>query len=386
MMRVALIKTGALGDVVRTTALLPGLRRLAPDLELTWVTAPGAVDLVRGHPDVARTALIDAPDDASWRHEHYDWVISLDDEPEMCCLASRLSASRRSGAYETELGERSYTADVEAWFGMGILRPVSQGGLDRANALKRLNDRTVADLLYETLGLPLPIGKTFIDVPDHLDDQARHWLSDAGLGDASPVIGMNTGAGGRWRFKSWGEDQTATLAQSLHDEHSAGVVILGGPAEERRNGNIVRAADRPGVIAGETDLGLLEFTALIGRCDLLITSDTLALHLAVARGVPVVSFFGPTSMAEIELYGRGEKVVTPLDCRCCYLRDCDAKPNCMQAIRVEDLRRAANRCLIAGRVNDTSPPNLPRPGPRALWSSEHQSVEPRLVAPTFAHG
>ncbi len=69
-MHVALIKTGALGDVVRTTALVPGLLRLDPEIQLTWVTAPGALDLVRYHPHVSRAVCINDPPSAAWRHRH----------------------------------------------------------------------------------------------------------------------------------------------------------------------------------------------------------------------------------------------------------------------------------------------------------------------------
>ena len=346
-MRVALIKTGALGDVVRTTALLPGLRRLAPALDLTWITAPGAADLVRNLPDVARTVAIDEPEDAPWRREPYDWVISLDDGPEECRLASRLSAGRLSGGYEASDGGRRYTEDVDAWFGMGILRPAALGGLDRANALKAVNEKTVATLLYECLGLPMPVGRTAVAPAAAQVAAARGVLAAAGLAGYSRLIGMNTGAGGRWRFKSWGEDQSGDLARRLHDDHGSAVLVLGGPAEADRNRRIVERAGRPGVVAGPTDLGLLEFTALIGQCKLLITSDSLALHLAVAQGLPVVSFFGPTSAAEIELYDFGAKVVTPLDCRCCYLKDCDVRPHCMQSIGVDDLYAAVRPWLGA---------------------------------------
>ena len=37
---ILILKTGALGDVVRTTALVPGLRSAHPDARITWVTAP----------------------------------------------------------------------------------------------------------------------------------------------------------------------------------------------------------------------------------------------------------------------------------------------------------------------------------------------------------
>ena len=341
-MHIALIKTGALGDVVRTTALLPGLARLhpGPALRLTWITAPGADQMVRGLPGVDEVALIDDAEDSPWRSARYDWVISLDDGLEECSLASRLRADRLSGGYLGPGGERLYTEDVEAWFGMGILRPASRGGLDTANALKKTNHRTVADLLYQCLGLPGPPGRTALPVGPAHRDRASAWLKQAGLAGASPLIGMNTGAGGRWRFKSWGQDQTAALARRAVDEFGAKVVVLGGEAERGRNEAIALEAGRPGVVAGPSGFDILEFTALIEATDLLVTSDSLALHLAVAVGRPVVSFFGPTSADEIEVYGLGSKVVTPLECRCCYLKDCDVRPHCMQSIDVDTLASA----------------------------------------------
>jgi heptosyltransferase II len=354
-MRVALIKTGALGDVVRTTALLPGLRRLDPGLDLTWITAPGALELVCRHPDVARAVVIDEPESAPWRHEHYDWLLSLDDDAEACRLASRLFAARLSGAYETPDGTRRYTDDVSPWFDMGILRPADQGGLDRANELKKLNTKTVATIYYESLGLPFPLSRPYIGLADEQFAHARRILAGLGLAESMPLVGLNTGAGARWRFKSWGEDQTADLARRLHDECSAGVLVLGGSAERERNARIVARAARPRVVAAPTDLELLTFAALIGLCRVLITSDSLALHLGAALGKPVIAFFGPTSGAEIDIYDRGEKVITPLECRCCYLKTCDIRPHCMQSIGVERLFEAAHRWLGESRLPENRP-------------------------------
>lgn len=347
-MHVALIKTGALGDVVRTTALVPGLLRLDPSLRLTWITAPGALDLVRHHPLVSRSVSIDDPPDAPWRLDRYDWIISLDDGLDECRLASTLAApgTRLSGGYEAPDGRRLYTPEVEPWFGMGILRPEEQGGLASANALKAQNTRTVATLLYKCLGLPLPVGHTSLTIPEADARSASEWLASAGLADRHPLVGLNTGAGGRWRFKSWGEDQSASLARRLLDgHHASAVIVLGGPAEQDRNARIIASAGHPSVIPAPTDLSLLAFTSLLGRLSLLVTSDSLALHLAVSQNVPVVSFFGPTSAPEIEIYDLGEKVVTPLECRCCYLKDCNVRPHCMQSIHVETMLAAVQRWL-----------------------------------------
>jgi heptosyltransferase-2 len=53
--------------------------------------------------------------------------------------------------------------------------------------------------------------------------------------------------------------------------------------------------------------------------------------------------FGPTSAAEIELYGLGEKVVPKMDCLTCYKSRCDFVPNCMDLISTNMVEAAIDR-------------------------------------------
>jgi ADP-heptose:LPS heptosyltransferase len=342
--QIALIKVGALGDVVRTTTLVPALKRRYPDMSLTWITGRDAFPLISGNPNVARTVLFDDPSDASWRQIAYEWIICLDDEDALCALASELNGARRSGGYRVGSG-CGYTDDLAPWFGMGLLRPASQGGLERANELKRKNKSTYGEIIYRCLGFSETVVRPFIAVPDSERRGAREWLERRGL--ERPLIGLNTGAGARWRFKSWGEEQTAELARLIVDQLHAAVVILGGPSERERNERIVALARRQRVYASPNDLNLLAFAALIERCNVLISSDSLGLHLATAMRRHIVAFFGPTSAAEIDLYGLGEKIITPLGCSNCYLRDCDVRPNCMDSIPVSLMFAATSRQLAS---------------------------------------
>lgn len=334
-----IIKTGALGDVLRTTALLPALKRLGPDAEITWVTAPAALPLLEHNPLIDRLTLIDGTG-AAWRADVYDWVISLDEETAACRLASGLKTHRLSGAYMSADSVPTYTDDTAEWFGMGLLRTESEGGLECANELKRENRRPYATILYESLRLPPPVSRPQIFVPPEARRKAQEWLVETALSAYPEVVGLNTGAGGRWALKKWGEEQTAALAAELNGRFNVGVLILGGEQEKERNQRIVRMAGGR-CVAAPTDWGLKRFSALVGLCRLIVTSDSLALHVAVASGVPVVGFFGPTSAPEIDLFGRGRKVVTPLPCRCCYLPSCEVRPHCMESIEVRDLLAAA---------------------------------------------
>ncbi len=280
-----------------------------------------------------------------WRNVAYDWVISLDDSRGACDLATDLRSARLSGAYRDADGGLRYSPDLEEWFGMGLLRSAEAGGLEAANRLKQRNARTFGQIVYEGLGLPGPVERPSVTVPAAARAEAARMVAGLVGERRGPVIALNTGAGARWKYKSWGEDQTAALAQRLHDELGATVLVTGGAEETARNARILAAAQRPRVLDAPFVPDLLVFTALLGECNLVVTSDSLAMHLALSQGVRTIVFFGPTSDAEIDLFGLGEKVVTPLPCRRCYLRDCDVRPHCMQSIGVERLYDAAARWL-----------------------------------------
>jgi heptosyltransferase-2 len=353
-MKIALIKTGALGDVVRTTSLVAPLRRQAARSDIVWITSAAARPLVSGLDGVRSVVVHDALD-ADWRRDRYDWIINLDDDVASCETASALDGARLSGAYVDTTGGRAYTDDVAPWFGMGMLRPPELGGLAAANDLKRANTRTYGDLLYDALGLPPPVARPMVAIPPEAHAAASEWLGVRGISPSDgrtftppAPIGLNTGAAGRWQFKSWGVEASGALARRFADAGFT-VLVLGGAAEAARNRAICDCAAHERVVAGPADFGVLAFAALVARCAAVICSDSLAMHLAIAAGVPVVALFGPTSDAEIDVFGRGEKIVAPVPCVRCYLSTCDVTPNCMQTISPEMVFARAAPIVAARR-------------------------------------
>ncbi len=374
MTRVLVIKTGALGDVLRTTAILPGLAVKCDPLELVWLTARGAEPLVQHHRLVQRVVAVDLKSEASLaaataelRRERFDWIISLDDEAPLCALATELAAhspgARLSGAHFGADGARTYTADVAPWFDMGLL---SKLGKERADRLKIVNQRTHPAIYAEMLGIEE--GRPELPLDDAARAHAAAFALRHGL-EGVRAIGLNTGAGGRWTSKGLPVERVIALGAALDAElrRSDGAapvfVVLGGPAEGERNAALLAGLAEVGVRAvdGGTDNGLLEFAALLEQLDLLITSDSLALHLGVARDVPTVAFFAPTSAAEIELYGLGEKVASTAPDACSYRPDADNS-----TLTVERLAAAALRTLARAprrrRVASAAPGRGPRGG------------------------
>ncbi|MFT4647872.1 MAG: heptosyltransferase-2 [Glaciecola sp.] len=331
MTRILIIKTGALGDVLRTTSILPGLAVRFPDLQITWLTAHGARRLVERHALVDTVLGVDPKDSAEIERvgaelleQSFDWVLSLDDEKPFCRLASAQAGARLSGAFIDEQGRRDYTQDVAPWFDMGLL---SHQGKDAADRLKVVNEESHPAIFARMFGVDM--GQPDLGLSLGEVEGAKAFFESHGLNDGHPVIGLNTGAGGRWTSKTMDVAEVVNCMQVLHRSLAGQChfLILGGVAEAVRNQEIMLRASSLGedvdVIDGGDDNTLGAFAALVDRLQLLISSDSLAMHMAVARCRPVVAFFAPTSAAEIELYGLGEKVISTSPDYCSYQKDAD---------------------------------------------------------------
>jgi heptosyltransferase-2 len=173
---------------------------------------------------------------------------------------------------------------------------------------------------------------------------ARGFLSDQGWLDHEKIVGINVGGGGRWKKKRWKPKHFEALARYVISQTGNKVILIGGQ-QERGLLDDLKLALPAGAISSEADRSLRETAALIAQCRVLVTGDTLALHVASALKVPTVVLLGPTSASELEMYGRGEKIVAPIGCVSCYLTDCDIDPDCMQLITPERVTTAVKKWL-----------------------------------------
>lgn len=351
--QILIVKTGALGDVLRTTSILPGLRAAHPGAEIAWVTAPAARDLLESNDEIDALLDVDPKDAAAvaalaedLAEDRWDWVISLDDEEPLCALATRLAPTRLSGAHLDANGARTYSDDTAPWFDMGLL---SKQGKEAADRAKVVNERSHPAIYADMLGIEM--GRPELELPLDSLERAGAFARRCGLDAVEVLVGLNTGAGGRWTSKALPEDRVVELARNLDValDGRAAFLVLGGPEEAERNARILAALEAAGVrgVDAGTDNTLPDFGAVVDLCDLLITSDSLALHIGVARDVPIVAFFAPTSAAEIELYGLGEKVRSTGPDYCSYRPDADNS-----SITADRLAAAALRVLAASERGD----------------------------------
>jgi heptosyltransferase-2 len=336
--RVLVIKLDAMGDVLRTTAILPALAARHPDAAIEWLTRPESVPLLEKNPYVH--TLIGYGPDALVRLQAvaYARVINLDSGALSAGLAAMARGARRDGYVLSDRGHVLATNPAaQEWLEMGT-----------DDCLKRANTtRSYQEIMLGILDLAGAAHGYVLALTEAERAWAKAHAASLGLDPARPLVGLNIGAGGRWELKRWRLEGFAELCRRL-DAAGVQIALLGGKAEAERSAALRAAAGVPVIDTG-TDHDLRRFSALVSLCDVVVTGDTLAMHIGLALGRRSVVLFGPTSHAEIELYGLGEKVYPAMDCLGCYKTSCDFVPNCMDLISTDMVADAVMRQLALAR-------------------------------------
>jgi ADP-heptose:LPS heptosyltransferase len=334
--RLLIIKLDAMGDVLRTTALLPALAQAHPQAAITWITRRESRPLLERNPYLAEVLIYGEDALVQLQARTFDRVINLDAGRTSAALASAARSLRKDGFMLDERGVVQATNEAARdWLQLGVF-----------DDLKRKNARTYQDLMADIVGLTGCVHRYVFELSDDERAQGRIQLERLGVDFSRPVIGLNTGAGRRWQLKQWREDGYLELIERLARGHDAQFVLLGGPDERERHARLQSQSVVP-LVDGGCDNPVRMFAALVAACSLVITGDTLAMHLSLALGRRTVVLFGPTSASEIELYGLGEKVMPRMECLGCYKPTCDFVPNCMDLISTDVVEASVDRQLAA---------------------------------------
>jgi len=323
--KILIIKLDAVGDVLRTTCILPGLKEKYPDSHITWLTRSNAVEIFHNNQFVDCVLEIEKNETNFFLlSEEFDLVLNLDSSPASSAVCTVVKGKEKLGYALDEKGKvYPINPEAEEWFIMGAFDDV-----------KKKNTRTYQSIILQIARIKTNYFPIILNLDEKEKEFASKFLELKKIDKSKKIIGLNTGAGPRWKFKSWTLDGFENLIKIILDKTDFYIFLYGGPFEKDRNDylsklNLFRVVDTG------TDNTLREFFALMSLCDLLVTGDTLALHTATALGKKIVALFGPTSANEIEDYGLITKIQSDLDCLVCYKMDCDFDPNCMNSIKPE---------------------------------------------------
>ena len=83
----------------------------------------------------------------------------------------------------------------------------------------------------------------------------------------------------------------------------------------------------------------------------MISTDSLAFHIATALGKKAVVLVGPTSSSELDVFGRGRKIAPQGGCDCFYRPQCRRGESCLETLPEEGVLAAVENLL--GRIKES---------------------------------
>jgi heptosyltransferase-2 len=333
--RILIVKLDAAGDVLRSTSILPAMKTTNPGLSIWWVTENTSKPLLEKNPFIDVLLGVDPVLSELLKKVTFNKAYNFDMGRKAAAILGMANSSHKVGfGLSAEGSVVPLESNAEKWFEMGIFDSVKRANLD-----------TYQKHLFHIGGYEYHGEKPQLILSQAEKDWATKFAQKSHLSKFKKLVGFNIGSGGRWPMKRWRLEGFEWLAKQLKKKNpKVGLLLYGGPEEKELMPALARKLKKICIPTG-TENTLRQFSSLMGLTDLLITGDTLALHVAIALEKRVVAYFGPTSDTEIELYNLGEKVIPTHPCMCYYQNQCSAKVSCMDNLKEKDMLAAVERQL-----------------------------------------
>ncbi|MFJ3078013.1 MULTISPECIES: lipopolysaccharide heptosyltransferase I [unclassified Pseudomonas] len=319
-MRVLIIKTSSLGDVIHTLPALTDAAHAIPGIRFDWVVEEGFAEIPSWHPAVDRVIPVAI---RRWR--------------------KNLWQTLKSGewkAFKQRLREHKYDLVIDAqglvksaWLTRYVKAPVA--GLDRFSAREGLASR------FYDRRLSVAVGQHAVERVRQLFAMALAYDLPEGIGNygldldrlqlppAAPYVVFLHGT--TWATKHWPEAYWRELAERLGRRKLQVRLPWGNPAEKARAERIAQGLNNCQVLPKLNLAGVARVLAAAKAC---VAVDTGLGHLAAALDVPTISLFGPTNPGLTGAYGRVQvHQASDFPCAPCLQKKCTYKPS------ADDLRR-----------------------------------------------
>ena len=301
-MKVLIVKTSSLGDVIHT---LPGLTdavEAIPGIRFDWVVEENFAEIPAWHPAVDKVIPV-----AIRR-----WRKSL--------LETWKSGEWKS--FKETLNSTKYDAviDAQGLVKSALLTRKAKGpkfGLNKDSAREPLASRfynhpqtvswdqhaveRVRQLFAKSLGYELPQQAGHFDL-----DKSRF---DTSLVKDTPYVVFVHGT--TWPTKHWPENYWCELAAKVNDAGFQVVLPWGNEKEKIRAEMIAGSVNNATVLP---KLSLAGVAGVITAAKAVVAVDTGLGHLTAALETPAVSLYGPTSPKKVGAYGTSQVHLTLDDC------------------------------------------------------------------------
>ncbi len=287
--RILVLRPRALGDVLLATPVFRAFKRAYPNTELHVAVDDVLLPLVQRNPHIDRLWAMPRRRPrrgrdwlrlyAGLRRARFDLVLDLHGSPRTAFLAWWTGAPVRVG-YALRGRGRFYSVRVP--------RDTDRHGRRRALYAAQNNLEILA-----RCGVPAPCltDVTLEFTPDPVvETSVEAWFT--ALVPGRPRVGLS--APGTWQAKTYPVERWAAVADGLASAGCA-VVLLWGPGEHAIAVEVQRHMRQPAVLLPPT--GIDAAAAVVARLDLVVCNDSGIKHVAVARGTPTLTLYGPTNPA-----------------------------------------------------------------------------------------
>ncbi len=337
--KILIIKLGAMGDVLRTTPILEALKKNYSVCHITWLVDEKSYELLKNNPNIDKILIYNQDSILKLQIERFDLLINLEKIELAIALAELIKAGEKRG------------------FGMspsGTLRPLNPESLYALNLgiddnLKFFkNKKSYQQIIFEAIKFQYKREEYCLHLSREDINYAEYLLTDCGMALNKKTVGICPGAGHIFANKAWLVTGYIELIDRLLENFNIQILLIGGEREKELNDNIRKKLKNKIADMGSNH-SLSRFMAIIDRCDVLVSGDTLPMHIAIALKKKTLAIFGPTCHQEIDLYGRGDNIITKIECAPCYKSSCDITDNCMEAIPVDEVYQKAAKLIAASQ-------------------------------------
>ncbi len=335
------------GDVLLTSPLFTQLKKACPGAHIDAYLYKETHPMLEGHPAIdgfllynkkwkkllpPRRLLQEAKLLWQIRNGGYDLVINLT-EGDRGALAAKISKAQYRIGFDAEGSGMKGKNKCYTHVARICHRP--------RHTVERHLD------ILRCLGLSIPEKERdiFFHIPDH---------AKAKVAELIPSEYVLVHPVSRWLFKAL---PTLTVAKLLQELHNRGKKIVISSSPDPKEMAMVEEilSQVPNLpilnLAGKTNLK--ELGALIEAAELLITVDSLPLHLSSALKTPVVAIFGPTSDETWAPWCHPQSVVVAkaMSCRPCYMPGCGGSgiSDCLETLELAKILEAADALLTRSR-------------------------------------
>ncbi|MDI6786205.1 MAG: glycosyltransferase family 9 protein [bacterium] len=340
--KVLLIQLSSIGDVMYTTPVFKAFEEKYPNSKLSFLTEDTNIDLVKNNPHIKRIfsfpkkffleVIIDDNNlldkfksevdkfIAPLVDEKFDLVINLHTSHRSAFLNKLIKGKESWGITIDECGYS--LIEGPSWINYKFWISVNPKNA-QLSVLKPFEEH----LRMSNLSPKRRRLEIYFD--ERVKDKCKETLMNCNIVRENFVVGLNIGS--NFPSRQWREDYFAEIGDRLIKEFNCKVLLFGGYKEKERANNIIDIMQsNPVDLVGKTTL--LELAGFIKRCNLLITADTGALHIATALSTNSIVITGP---AWVGPGGPGNLILSPLiSCSGCKKTICkDHK--CMKIINPE---------------------------------------------------